>query len=62
MFRTATLSYILPTHRLTVYIMGVALGYVLHRVPESFRFSKVRHPDASKYIRVSLSSRKLFSL
>ncbi|XP_034239684.1 O-acyltransferase like protein-like [Thrips palmi] len=40
MFRTANLSYILPTHRLTVYVMGVALGYALHRVPESFRFSR----------------------
>lgn len=41
MFRTANLSYILPTHRLTVYAMGVALGYALHRVPESFRFPTV---------------------
>lgn len=39
MFKTASLSYILPTHRLTVYIMGVALGYALHRVPASFRLS-----------------------
>ncbi|XP_075219173.1 drop dead [Lycorma delicatula] len=30
MFDTADYSYILPTHRLTVYVMGVALGYGLH--------------------------------
>lgn len=30
LFNTATLSYILPTHRATVYIMGIILGYYLH--------------------------------
>lgn len=30
LFNTATLSYILPTHRATVYIMGILLGYYLH--------------------------------
>lgn len=40
MFKTASMSYILPTHRLTVYIMGLGLGYALHRVPESYQFSR----------------------
>lgn len=30
LFNTASLSYILPTHRATVYIMGIFLGYYLH--------------------------------
>lgn len=30
LFNTASLSYILPTHRATVYIMGILLGYYLH--------------------------------
>ncbi|KAK3929981.1 Nose resistant to fluoxetine protein 6 [Frankliniella fusca] len=40
MFKTASMSYILPTHRLTVYAMGLGLGFALHRVPETFRFSR----------------------
>ncbi|XP_014245510.1 O-acyltransferase like protein [Cimex lectularius] len=31
MFDTADYSYILPTHRATVYVMGIALGYVLRQ-------------------------------
>ncbi|XP_073983636.1 nose resistant to fluoxetine protein 6-like isoform X2 [Rhodnius prolixus] len=31
MFNTADYSYILPTHRATVYIMGIILGYILRQ-------------------------------
>ncbi|RZF42114.1 hypothetical protein LSTR_LSTR006707 [Laodelphax striatellus] len=37
MFDTADYSYILPTHRLTVYVMGIALGYGLHYWGRDFK-------------------------
>ncbi|XP_039298057.1 O-acyltransferase like protein [Nilaparvata lugens] len=37
MFDTADYSYILPTHRLTVYVMGIALGYGLHHWGRDFK-------------------------
>ncbi|XP_018574626.1 nose resistant to fluoxetine protein 6-like, partial [Anoplophora glabripennis] len=39
LFRTASLSYILPTHRITIYLIGIFLAYVL-------RYSK--NTDISK--------------
>lgn len=42
MFDTADLSYILPTHRITVYLMGVYTAYVLKTTPKSTQFSKVQ--------------------
>ncbi|XP_018325878.1 nose resistant to fluoxetine protein 6 [Agrilus planipennis] len=30
LFRTADYMYIIPAHRLTVYVMGIFLGYMLH--------------------------------
>lgn len=41
MFRTADLSYVMPTHRLTVYLMGVALGYVLRHCGRDFKLKQV---------------------
>ncbi|XP_047004642.1 uncharacterized protein LOC124622896 [Schistocerca americana] len=41
LFRTADLSYTLPTHRATVYVMGLLLGYALRRSP-TVAFSKTR--------------------
>ncbi|KAL1132309.1 hypothetical protein AAG570_010265 [Ranatra chinensis] len=32
MFNTADYSYILPTHRASVYVMGIALGYLLRQL------------------------------
>ncbi|KAI5700102.1 hypothetical protein M8J75_014303 [Diaphorina citri] len=37
MFDTADYSYILPTHRLTVYAMGIALGYLLRHCGRDFK-------------------------
>ncbi|KAF6203729.1 hypothetical protein GE061_002063 [Apolygus lucorum] len=31
MFNTADYSYILPTHRATVYVIGIAMGYILRQ-------------------------------
>ncbi|KAG8290630.1 hypothetical protein J6590_079027 [Homalodisca vitripennis] len=31
LFRTAQKTYILPSHRATVYCLGVVLGYIIHR-------------------------------
>lgn len=42
LFKTADHMYILPTHRLTVYIMGILLGYAL-RTQKALQLSKVRH-------------------
>ncbi|XP_027843539.2 nose resistant to fluoxetine protein 6-like [Aphis gossypii] len=36
MYDTADYSYILPTHRLTVYIMGILLGYCLRYVGRNY--------------------------
>ncbi|KAL4105101.1 hypothetical protein QTP88_020374 [Uroleucon formosanum] len=36
MYDTADFSYILPTHRLTVYIMGILLGYCLRYVGRNY--------------------------
>lgn len=41
MFDTADYSYILPTHRLTVYVIGVALGYGLHYWGRDFKLKTV---------------------
>ncbi|KAJ1519579.1 hypothetical protein ONE63_004854 [Megalurothrips usitatus] len=40
MFRTADLSYVMPTHRLTVYLMGVILGYVLRHCGRDFKLKQ----------------------
>jgi hypothetical protein len=42
MFDTADYSYILPTHRLTVYAMGIALGYLLRHCGRDFKLKSVR--------------------
>jgi len=39
--KTGDLSYVLPAHRATVYIMGIALGFVLHYCGRDFRLKKV---------------------
>ncbi|XP_012283860.1 nose resistant to fluoxetine protein 6 [Orussus abietinus] len=39
LFDTANLSYILPTHRLTVYIMGIFAGYLLRTCPKGFKMN-----------------------
>ncbi|XP_011304464.1 nose resistant to fluoxetine protein 6 isoform X2 [Fopius arisanus] len=40
LFDTANLSYILPTHRLTVYIIGIFVGYFLRICPKGYKMSK----------------------
>lgn len=45
LFSTASLSYILPTHRATSYIMGIFLGYYLHyrsSIPVKFSKAQIR--------------------
>ncbi|KAG5314333.1 NRF6 protein, partial [Acromyrmex insinuator] len=37
LFNTADYSYTLPSHRLTVYIIGVFAGYFLRNLPENFK-------------------------
>jgi hypothetical protein len=39
--QTSDLSYFLPSHRATVYIMGIALGFVLRYCGRDFRLKKV---------------------
>ncbi|XP_031833767.2 nose resistant to fluoxetine protein 6 isoform X1 [Nomia melanderi] len=41
LFDTADFSYTLPSHRLTVYIMGIFVGYLLRYVPKDYKMSKV---------------------
>ncbi|XP_020278398.1 nose resistant to fluoxetine protein 6-like [Pseudomyrmex gracilis] len=40
LFDTADYSYTLPSHRLTVYIMGVFVGYLLQNIPKNYKMSK----------------------
>ncbi|XP_063973444.1 O-acyltransferase like protein isoform X1 [Diachasmimorpha longicaudata] len=40
LFDTANLSYILPTHRLTVYIIGIFVGYFLRICPKGYKLNK----------------------
>ncbi|XP_068083703.1 nose resistant to fluoxetine protein 6 [Anabrus simplex] len=40
LFRTADYSYILPSHRATVYIMGIILGYALLRLGRGFKIKE----------------------
>lgn len=42
MFDTADLSYILPTHRITVYLMGVYTAYILKTTSKVATFSKAQ--------------------
>ncbi|BES97491.1 NRF [Nesidiocoris tenuis] len=37
MFNTADYSYILPTHRATVYVIGIAMGYILRQWGKNIR-------------------------
>jgi len=41
LFQTADLSYTLPSHRATVYVMGIALGFVLRYCGRDLRLKKV---------------------
>jgi hypothetical protein len=41
LFETADLSYTLPAHRATVYIVGIALGFVLRYCGRDIRLKKV---------------------
>jgi hypothetical protein len=41
LFQTFYLSYTLPTHRATVYFMGIALSFVLQYSGRDFRLKKV---------------------
>ncbi|XP_001603690.2 O-acyltransferase like protein [Nasonia vitripennis] len=39
LFDTANFSYILPSHRLTVYILGVGVGYLLRKLPKNYKIN-----------------------
>ncbi|CAL1674854.1 unnamed protein product [Lasius platythorax] len=39
LFDTADFSYTLPSHRLTVYIIGIFAGYLLRNIPKDFKLS-----------------------
>ncbi|XP_046734694.1 O-acyltransferase like protein-like isoform X1 [Diprion similis] len=41
LFDTANHSYILPTHRLTVYIIGVLTGYLLRTFPKDYKLNPI---------------------
>jgi len=41
LFKTADLSYTLPAHRATVYVMGIALGFGLRYCGRDFKVKKV---------------------
>lgn len=41
MYDTADYSYILPTHRLTVYIMGILMGYCLRYAGRNYPLKSV---------------------
>lgn len=41
LFDTADHSYTLPSHRLTVYIIGVFAGYLLRNIPKDFKLGTV---------------------
>lgn len=40
MFNTADYSYILPTHRATVYVMGIAMGFFLRQLGRDIKLKK----------------------
>ncbi|KAK0172238.1 hypothetical protein PV328_005583 [Microctonus aethiopoides] len=40
LFDTANFSYSLPTHRLTIYIIGIFIGYLLRIYPEDYKMNK----------------------
>lgn len=41
LFDTADFSYTLPSHRLTVYIIGIFMGYLLRYLPKDYKINKV---------------------
>ena len=41
LFDTADFSYSLPSHRLTVYIIGIFMGYLLRYLPKDYKINKV---------------------
>ncbi|XP_078033532.1 nose resistant to fluoxetine protein 6 [Augochlora pura] len=40
LFDTADFSYTLPSHRLTVYIIGIMIGYLLRYLPKDYKMNK----------------------
>ncbi|XP_076389928.1 nose resistant to fluoxetine protein 6 isoform X2 [Megachile rotundata] len=40
LFETANYSYTLPSHRLTVYILGISVGYLLRYLPRDYKMNK----------------------
>ncbi|XP_043250987.1 nose resistant to fluoxetine protein 6-like [Colletes gigas] len=40
LFDTADLSYTLPSHRLTVYIIGIFVGYLLRYMPKDYKMNR----------------------
>ncbi|CAK9807752.1 Nose resistant to fluoxetine protein 6 [Anthophora plagiata] len=41
LFDTADFSYTLPSHRLTVYIIGIFMGYLLRYLPRVYKMNKI---------------------
>ncbi|XP_026674907.1 nose resistant to fluoxetine protein 6 isoform X2 [Ceratina calcarata] len=41
LFDTANYSYTLPAHRLTIYIVGIFLGYLLRYLPRDYKINKI---------------------
>lgn len=42
LWKTANFSYILPTHRLTAYLIGIVFGYFLRRGGKKLTFTKLQ--------------------
>lgn len=53
MFDASSFSYILPTHRLTIYVYGILLAYFLQYLKPKIHLTKVR---------IKLQKKKLFNL
>ncbi|XP_076750177.1 nose resistant to fluoxetine protein 6 isoform X2 [Xylocopa sonorina] len=41
LFDTANFSYTLPSHRMTVYIIGIFMGYLLRHLPRDYKINKI---------------------
>ncbi|XP_069696137.1 uncharacterized protein [Periplaneta americana] len=42
LYASGNLTYVLPTHRLTIYLMGVVVGYLMHRTNGRIVLSKIQ--------------------
>lgn len=54
MFDTANFSYILPTHRATIYVIGILLAYLLRNKTLTMNKVRINSRDAKHLVNLEV--------